>query len=121
MVVTRDRTNKSITISQPGYTNEMLDTYDIPLDITSYPLTPMYDAPRGLPSDTNKVLDKKGIEDYQLKIGSLLYLVNQTRPDILYAVNMHSRYTKSPTQEDVIAVHRIFLYLAGTPSLGSYF
>ncbi len=31
---------------------------------------------------------------------------------------MHSCYTKSPTQKDVIAVHRIFLYLAGTPSLG---
>ena len=39
MVLTRDRTNKSITISQPGYTDEMLDNYDIPLDITSYPLT----------------------------------------------------------------------------------
>ena len=64
------------------------------------------------------LLDKKGIEDYQSKVGSLLYLANQTQPDILYAVNMHSRYTKSPTQEDVLAVHRIFLYLVGTPSLG---
>ncbi len=60
MVLTRDRHNKSITISQPGYTDEMLDTYDIPLDITSYPLTPMSDAPRGLPSG---LLDKKRIED----------------------------------------------------------
>ncbi len=90
----------------------MLSTYNIPLDVTSYPLTPMSDAPRNLPSDFNKLLDKKGKEDYQSKVGSLLYLANQTRPDILYAVNMHSRYTKSPTQEDVLAVHRIFLYLA---------
>ena len=96
MVLTRDKHNKFITISQPGYTDEMLDTYDIPLEITSYPLTPMSDAPRGLSSDTNKLLDKKGIGDYQSKIGSLLYLANQTRPDILYAVNMQSRYTKSP-------------------------
>ena len=118
MVLTRDRPNKTITISQPGYTDEMLENYHIPLDTTSFPLTPMSDAPRSLPSDTNPLLDKKGIEDYQSKIGSLLYLANQTRPDILYAVNMHSRYTKSPTQEDVISVHRIFLYLAGTPSLG---
>ncbi len=108
VVLTRDRPNKTITISQPGYIEEMLSTYNIPLDITSYPLTPMSDAPRNLPSDTNKLLDKKGIGDYQSKVGSLLYLANQTRPDILYAVNMHSRYTKSPTQEDVLAVHRIF-------------
>ncbi len=64
MVLTRDRANKSITISQPGYTDEMLDNYDIPLDTTSYPLTPMSDAPRSLPSDTNTLHDKKGIEDY---------------------------------------------------------
>ncbi len=89
----------------------MLDTYGIPLVITSYPLTPMSDVPPEL-------LDKKGIEGYQSKIESLLYHANQTRPDILFAVNIHSRYTKSPTQEDVIVVHRIFLYLAGTPSLG---
>ena len=54
IVLTRDKTNKSITISQPGYTDEMLDNYDIPLDTTSYPLTPMSAAPRSLPSDTNK-------------------------------------------------------------------
>ncbi len=112
MVLTRDRSNKSITISQPGY---------IPLDTTSFPLTPMSDASRSLPSDTNKLLDKKRIEDYQSEIGSLLYLANQTRPDILYAVNMHSRYKNLPTQEDVIAVHRIFLYLTGTYTISRYY
>ncbi len=35
MVLTRDRSNKSITISQPGHTDKMLDNYDIPLDTTS--------------------------------------------------------------------------------------
>ncbi len=102
--------------------DETLDTYDILLDITSYPLTPMCDVPRGIEEELkkkgNELLDKKVIQDFKSKIGSLLYLANQTRPEILYAVNMHSRYRKSPTQEDVIAVHRIFLYLAGTPSLG---
>ncbi len=33
-------------------------------------------------------------------------------------MKIHSRYTKSPTQEDVITVHRIFLYATCTPSLG---
>jgi hypothetical protein len=65
----------------------MLKNYIIPLDTTSFPLTPMSDAPRSIPSDTNSLLDKKGIEDYQSKIGSLLYLANQTRLDILYPVN----------------------------------
>ncbi len=50
MVLTRDRTNKSITTSQPGYTDEMLDTYDIPLNNTTYPLALMSDAPRRIPT-----------------------------------------------------------------------
>ncbi len=76
MILTRDRPNKTITISQPGYIEEMLSTCNIPEDVTSYPLTPMSDAPRNLQSDTNKLLDKKGIEDYQSKVGSLLCLAN---------------------------------------------
>ena len=40
MVLTRDRSNKSITISQPGYTDEMLDNYDIPLDTNFLPINP---------------------------------------------------------------------------------
>ncbi len=54
MVLTHDRTNKPITISQPGYTDEKLNTHDILLDNTSYLLTPMSDALRSLPSDPNK-------------------------------------------------------------------
>jgi hypothetical protein len=38
MTLTRDRPNKSITISQPG---KMLDRYDLPLDKTAYiPINP---------------------------------------------------------------------------------
>jgi hypothetical protein len=94
MVFTRDRTSKTITISQPGNTDEILDNYNIPLDIPSYPLTPMSDAPRSLPSDTNKLLVKKGIEDYQSKIESLLYLANQTRYYTIsrYYIKIRRRY-----------------------------
>ncbi len=67
----------------------MLDNYDIPLDITSYPLNPMSDAPNALPSDTNKLLDKKGIEDYQSKIGSLLYLANHVQLICIPVIQNH--------------------------------
>ena len=64
---------------------------------------------------------KKSIELYQSKVGSLLYLANQTRPDILFAVNMASRHTKAPTEADMIAVDRILQYVAGTPTMGLVF
>ena len=51
-------------------------------------------------------------------IGSLLYLANQTRPDILFAVCAMARKSKSPTDQDRQAVVRILQYIAGTKTLG---
>ncbi len=42
----------------------MLGRYDIPLDKATYQLTSISDIPRSLSSETNKLLDKKGIEEY---------------------------------------------------------
>jgi len=61
------------------------------------------------------------IVDYQARVGSLIYLASQSRPDILFAVTQAARQTSAPTIGDYTAVLRIFLYLAGTRSLGLCF
>eukprot|EP01035_Chromulina_nebulosa_P025306 gene25306-33026_t len=119
MLVQRDRSTRTIKISQPGYIEEMIDTYNI--SCSSYPSTPMIESPRKPSSDTNPLLNSHLIELFQSKVGTLLYLANQTRPDILFAVNMMSRQTKQPTKHDMLAVDRILQYVAGTPTLGLTF
>ena len=119
MHVTRDRSNRTITLAQPGYIDEMIDDYQI--NCTSFPATPMIEVPRVSSSHENPALSSKLTELYQSKVGSLLFLANQTRPDILFAVNMASRHSKSPTEKDMVAVDRILQYAAGTSTLGLTF
>jgi hypothetical protein len=51
---------------------------------------------------------------YQQIIGSLLYLALKTRPDILTAVCILSRFTSAPTKYCHMAVKRVLRYLQGT-------
>jgi hypothetical protein len=51
---------------------------------------------------------------YQSMIGSLLYSMTATRPDITYAIGVLSRYNHDPSNEHMVALKRIFRYVNGT-------
>ena len=51
---------------------------------------------------------------YQSIIGSLLYLMIGTRPDISYAVTHLSQFSTNPSEDHYKAVMHICRYLAGT-------
>jgi hypothetical protein len=61
----------------------------------------------------------KGVNttEYKQLVGSLLYLT-ATRPDLMYAVGLVSRYMKRPTEMHLQAVKRILRYLRGTTEFG---
>nr|GEU60245.1 hypothetical protein [Tanacetum cinerariifolium] len=67
-------------------------------------------------------LDRKPVNhtDYQSMIGSLMY-VTLSRPDIMFATCMCSRYQANPNEHHVSAVKRIFHYLKGTINLGLWY
>ena len=52
--------------------------------------------------------------EYAQIIGSLMHLMNYTRPDIAYAVGRLSRYTHCPNKDHWIALYRVLKYLKGT-------
>jgi hypothetical protein len=56
--------------------------------------------------------------EYPTLIGCLLYLANNTRPDIQYAVHSCARYTHRPKAIHSKAVKRIVRYLVGTADKG---
>nr|GFA16721.1 uncharacterized mitochondrial protein AtMg00810-like [Tanacetum cinerariifolium] len=53
-------------------------------------------------------------------IGSLIY-VTSSRPDIMFATCMCTRYQANPNEHNVSAVKRIFRYLKGTINLGLWY
>ena len=65
--------------------------------------------------------DHTTIEWYAPAIGSLIWLMTTTRPDIVFAVVYFSQFSTNPTADHVSGVKRIFRYLAGTAKLGITF
>src|SRR5437868_13929954 len=47
-------------------------------------------------------------------IGSLMYLITCTRPDLAFSVSFLSRFSSHPLKSHHTAVKRVFRYLAGT-------
>ncbi|KAL9292354.1 putative RNA-directed DNA polymerase [Arabidopsis thaliana] len=55
--------------------------------------------------------------EFKQLIGSLRYLTT-TRPDLIFSVNLVSRYMESPNEQHLLAVKRILRYVQGTLDLG---
>jgi hypothetical protein len=77
------------------------------------------EASTPLPSGYNPVpnkipVDKKLHTKYQQVIGSLLYLMLGTRPDITFAVTKMAQFAANPSEEHLIKALYICKYLAGT-------
>lgn len=70
-------------------------------------------------SDPSYCADPLTVTWYQQSIGSLMYVIIETRFDIAFAVSMVSQFANNPSPKHyVAAVKRIFRYLKKYPSLG---
>jgi len=69
----------------------------------------------GIKKNTNPILPHihlrkntgTGIRQLEYSIGSLMYLMNCTRPDISYDVSKLSRYTSNPSDDHWTALLRV--------------
>jgi hypothetical protein len=59
--------------------------------------------------------------EYASIVGMLMYLADNTRPDIAYAVHQAARHTYIPRASHYVAIKRILRYLKGTRTKGIYF
>ena len=64
------------------------------------------------------LLDEKEKKCYQAAIGSLLYLMHGTRPDLAYAVITLSQYSSCPEQHHWEGIKCILRYIKGTIDAG---
>ena len=59
--------------------------------------------------------------EYSQIIGSLMYLMNCTTPDVAYAVSKLSRYTSNPRFDHWKAIIRVLRYLRHTQNYGFHY
>ena len=103
-------TETGISISQHGYIEKILLRFGM-----------SECRPVATPLDPNMPLRKAEpgteIEDfctYQSIIGSLMYAVTGTRPDLTHTVTLLSQFSSRPNEEHLQAAKRVLRYLRGT-------
>ncbi|CAL8169742.1 unnamed protein product [Prunus armeniaca] len=106
------RNSDGICLSQEHYNEKILRKFGY---YNCNHLSTLYDATTQLKKNKGKSVSQF---EYAQIIGSLMYLMNCTRPDIAYAVGRLSRYTQSPNKEHWIAISRVLKYLRDTMNFG---
>ncbi|GJV05787.1 putative ribonuclease H-like domain-containing protein [Tanacetum coccineum] len=106
---------EGIFISQDKYVAEILKKFDLVSVKTA--ITPM-ETKVALTKDEEAV--DVDVHLYRSMIGSLMYLT-ASRPDIMFAVCVCSRFQVTPKTSHLNAVKRIFKYLKGKPNLGLWY
>ena len=110
--MTITRKGSKISLDQCAYLDKILETYKMqnakasatPLPANYHPLPRPKDAP------VNYTLR----QSYQEIIGSLLYLMLGTHPDISFAVTKLAQFAANPSQEHYDKAKGICRYLVGT-------
>ncbi|KAA0056672.1 ty1-copia retrotransposon protein [Cucumis melo var. makuwa] len=103
------RKNKtSLSLCQSHYVEKILKKFDS-FDVS--PVRTLFDASKHLKKNKG---DSVSQPEYAKIIGSVMYLMNYTRPDIAYAVSRLSRYTHNPNRYHWDVLHHLLRYLKGT-------
>ena len=114
MTVTRNRDKRSIHLRQKGYITKIVTRFHE--EKATARSTPMEEQ-NNLVSFSRAATDLQR-KEYQSIIGSLMFAMVGTRPDIAYAVSVLSRFSLNPSQAHIQAARRVLRYLNGTINLG---
>ena len=107
------RANNEYYLSQPGLITKVLEAAG--MQDCNPNLTPSALDPLG-PDLEGEVMNEEW--EYASIVGMLMYLANNTRPDIAHAVHACARYTHNPKKSHATAVKHILRYLKGTDTKG---
>ena len=115
-----DQDTGSIIISQPAYIRKMVEKFLTADEMKSKRSfrTPMRTVDLRPMIGDDLLTDVQGSLEM---VGSLNYLAQFSRPDILFAVSVLAQKCSKPTNCDVRKAKRVFQYLRRTPDVGVIF
>ena len=121
--ITRDEQNGTTKVHQEDYIQKMLKDYNMEDSSTtcSKPILPGSNLQPDFTQKTPKEIQHLKKISYQNAIGSLMYLLQATRPDIVYALSFLSRFNTSYNLPHWEAVKNLIRYTKGTSQLGLTF
>jgi len=109
-----DRKNRQLQIHQNGYTNMILERFG--MENSSPVSTPLATGTKLVKSimEDNTVDQKQ----YQSNVGSQMYAMLCTRPDLAHVISQISQYSTNPSTIHESAAKRSLRYLNGTRNFG---
>ena len=112
----RDRPNRKLHITQSSYIDKILERFGM---ADANPMsTPMEVSSFKISSSNTDPEERAHNVPYRQAIGSLMYLMIGTRPDIGFAVGKLSQYCEQPLKSHWSSIKRVLRYIKGTRNLG---
>ncbi|KAL6286505.1 hypothetical protein ACE6H2_010895 [Prunus campanulata] len=109
------RTKDGYILTQSHYVEQILRKFG---HFDSKPAVTPFDANCKLKKHVGDAIAQL---EYSQVIGSLMYVMNSTRPDLAYSISRLSRYTSNPGHEHWDALIRVLRYLKNTMSYGLHY
>lgn len=114
--IQRNRSTHTITLHQQQYIRQVLERFNY---LDCFPKqTPLAVGCNLQPSCSSNALPVSNISTYQALIGSLMWIMLSTRPDLAYTVSTLSKFNALPSHEHLAAARHSLRYLKGTQTLG---
>ena len=110
--VTRDRKNKTIYLDQEQYLSSVLDKFGISKGTYKAKKIPTADYTSLRPADSNDV--RIDPSEYRQGIGSLMYGMVFTRPDIAFVLGRLAQYMSDPAEHHGHALKNVMRYIRST-------
>ena len=122
MEISRERSKKKIWLSQSKYVKSVLDRFSMadcrPLCVPVSMGTKL--SVDDCPKSPSEMEDMSRVP-YASAVGSLMYAMVYTRPDIAQAMGVLSQFMANPRRVHWDAVKRVFRYLRGTSDCSIFY
>ncbi|KAK8669710.1 hypothetical protein V6N13_107134 [Hibiscus sabdariffa] len=111
----RDRSRRLLGLSQSTYIDKVLKRFNMETSKKGFlPMTHGISLSKEMCPSTSQERERMSQIPYASAIGSIMYAMICTRPDLSYALSMTSRYQANPAEGHWVAVKNILKYLRRT-------
>ncbi|GJV60337.1 retrotransposon protein, putative, ty1-copia subclass [Tanacetum coccineum] len=111
----RDRSKRLIGLSQSAYIDKILKKFNMHNSKKGYlPMEVKHELSNEMCASTPEEVAYMKKVPYASAVGSIMYAVRCTRPDVAFAQNLASRYQQNPGKLHWVAVKHILKYLRNT-------
>ncbi|GKA43430.1 retrotransposon protein, putative, ty1-copia subclass [Tanacetum coccineum] len=114
----RDRSKRLIGLGQNAYMDKILKRYKMDNSKRGHiPMQERLDLNKTQGDSTPKEVKRMQNVPYASAVGSIMYAIRCTRPDVAFAQNITSRFQQNPGKLHWIAVKSILKYLRNTKDM----